>query len=57
MARKKWSGRLDQKLVDLIKNDAEKSDRSEGYIVEAVLCEHYKKQLGKTWKPGGKCKK
>lgn len=54
MARKKWTGRLDDRLIALIKQRAESFTRSEGYIVETALGEMFHDELPPDWKPGQK---
>lgn len=54
MARKKWSGRLDEQLIGLIKEQADRFTRSEAYVVETALGEMFKEKLPPDWKPGQK---
>ena len=52
MARAKWSGRIDQLLVDIIKGEAADNERSEAFYVESALREMFSDKLPDGWKPG-----
>jgi hypothetical protein len=54
MPRFKWTGRIDEKLVALVREQADAFERSEAFIVESALREVFKNKLPPGWKPGAK---
>jgi len=51
MAKKMWSGRLDELIIELVKRKAMDLERSEAYIIQIALREMFKNELPPDWKP------